>query len=91
MHVLSIPLEADMTVSLTNDEIIHSYSVSPKFQQDEEPFSPFLLQDNDILHVITFVFVFWGEIAKGLLNRPERHWSRNNHERRYTKKDRKGN
>lgn len=62
MHLLSNPLEAGMTVSLTSDEIIHSYSASSKLQQDEEPFAPcFFLQDNDIFLLV--------EIVNGLLNR----------------------
>lgn len=57
-----------MTVSLRNDEIIQLFSI-PKLQATTRwrtacPTPPFFfLQDNDILHVITFFFVFLGEIT----------------------------
>lgn len=92
MPLLSDPLEADMPVSLTSNEITHSFSASLKLQQDEDSFAPFFSPwDNDILNVITHFFVFLREMTNGLLKRLERHWSRNNHKRRYIRKDREGN
>lgn len=84
--VLKVTQKHAVIMSLTSAEIIQSYSASPSYNGMKKPFAlSFFLWDNDILHVITFFFVFLGEIVNGLLNRSERHWSKNNHRRRYAK------